>query len=208
MIFAASCSETNETILPENKNDEDNSAETDTIEDNLPPAGIYIYDGETELTIEDRFFLLEALPQNIAEDVVVRDFLYTITAEFDKKREILADIESHNISITNEKRNFAEEIYVQSYVIHDIATLTEEQYNQRETADGEHNRLFYYGVEKRIEDYNLIEYEIVNVDFTKVLSPKSNERGPHWGDGTYNRSFIVGMAEGDSSYKIYDFGMM
>ncbi|WP_170240241.1 hypothetical protein [Thermosediminibacter litoriperuensis] len=54
----------------------------------------------------------------------------------------------------------------------------------------------------------MTEYEIINVTFTQTLSEKAKEQGPQWGDGTYNRSFIVGKTADDDSYRIFDFGDM
>jgi len=160
--------------------------------------------GMTELTVDNRFFRAEDIPQNIPEEIVYREFLYTITAEFDKKFDILANIEAHVIGIKNEKRLFEEGIFVQSYIIHKITTLTKEQYGQEKTVSGEMNPLFYLGLQQRINEFKLIDYKVVNVDFSVVYS----NGGIQWDDGTYNRSFIVGKKNGDNTYRIYDFGFM
>ncbi|WP_148865617.1 hypothetical protein [Thermosediminibacter litoriperuensis] len=68
---------------------------------------------------------MEDIPENIVEETVMKEFLYTITAEFDAMSDILADIEPHRISIENEKKLFEDDIYIQSYIIHEISTLTE-----------------------------------------------------------------------------------
>lgn len=157
----------------------------------------YNYDGETEVNAEGRSFNLEDTPENLAEETVVRDFLYSITGDFDSLEEILADIESHRISIKNEKLHFEQGIHMQSYTIHEITTASKEDYNE-----------VHYGWQEIVEEYKLIEYEIVNVNFTQIHSEKSMELGPQWGDGTFSRSFIVGRTVEDKDYKIYDFGMM
>lgn len=66
----------------------------------------------------------------------------------------------------------------------------------------------FYGWEEIVEKYNLKEYEIINVKFTQKHSDKSIELGPQWGDGTYNRNFIVGKSSKDNNYKIYEYGGM
>jgi len=167
---------------------------------NTPPTNeAYTFDGETDLQVDDRSFILEDIPENVFEDIVVKDFLYSITAEFDKKYKILADIEPHLISIENEKESFEDGVYIKSYVIHKITSLTEEQYSQETLENGEINPLHYRGWKKRIDDYSLIEYEIINVNFTLTYSPKKNERGPQYGEGTHNRSYIVGKTVDDGS---------
>ena len=65
----------------------------------------YTFNAETNLEIDGRSFILENTPENIAEDIVVKDFLYSITGEFDKKFEILADIDVHVISIDSENQH-------------------------------------------------------------------------------------------------------
>ena len=177
------------------------------IEQSTPNDG-YQYTGETNITIEDRSLILEDTPESKQEETVILDFRYTITAEFDKKYEILADIAPHSISIENEKKRLEDGVYIESYVIHKITSLTEGQYSQENLANGEVNPLHYRGWEKCIDDYNLIEYEIINVDFTITYSPKMNERGPQYSEGTHNRSYIVGKTSSDDSYKIYAFGFM
>lgn len=161
----------------------------------------YTFKGESNVNVEERYFILEDIPESIAEEIVIKDFLYTITADFDSMYNTLADIEPHKVSIENQKKQYKEGIYTQSYKIHKISTLTEGEYNN------EQNPLCYYGWEEIVNEYNLSDYKIVNVDYTKKLSDKAMERGPQWGSGTYNRSFIVGKTAEDNSYKIFDFGM-
>ncbi|MBP2028580.1 hypothetical protein J2Z35_002410 [Acetoanaerobium pronyense] len=101
----------------------------------------YIYSGKTILNLDDRSFILGSVPKSIEEETVVKDFLYTISGDFDSK-------------------------------------------------------------------FNLSEYEIINVTYSQKLSSKAIELGPQIGDGTYNRSFIVGRTNKNSPYKIYDFGFL
>lgn len=168
----------------------------------------YIYNGETEINVDARIFKLEDIPNNIAEETVVNQFLYSIVGDFDNMSDILADIESHNISIKNEEKNLNDGLYMKSYIIHEISTLSEDEYNQNKLENDEVNPLYYYRWQDIVEKYNLKEYEIINVNFTQAHSDKLIELGPQWGDGTYDRSFIIGKSPKDKNYKIYDFGMM
>lgn len=172
------------------------------------PKETYIYNGETETNVDGRIFKLEDMPKNMAEEIVVNNFLYSITADFNGMSDILAELESHKISIENKERNFNEGLYMKSYIIHEISTLSEDEYDQEKLDNDEINPLYYHEWQKIVEEYNLKEYEIITVNFTQVHSDKSIELGPQWGDGTYNRSFIVGKSSDDNNYKIYDFGMM
>ena len=162
----------------------------------------YTFNSESSIEVDDRSFILEDTPENGAEETIVRDFLYTITTDFEAKYDIVADIEPHRISIESEKKDFKEGIYVQSYIVHKIVTLTEKEYND------ERNPLYYFGWKDRVTEYDLTDYRIISVDFTVKLTEKTIQLGPQWGDGTFVRSYIVGKTDKDSAYKIYDFGMM
>ncbi|WP_051280079.1 hypothetical protein [Anaerovorax odorimutans] len=154
----------------------------------------YKYKGETTVKTDDRNFVLEDIPENLAEETIAKDFLYTITGEFDKKAEIIADTEEYSFSIENEKKQFENEEFPKSYIIHNISTLTKEEYDH------------YNEWQECVEKYKLNDYKIVNVNFTQTYSEEAIEKGPQWGNGTYSRSFIVGKS--NNIYKIYDFGVM
>lgn len=168
----------------------------------------YVYNGKTEINIKDRSFKLEDIPKSMAEEVVISNFMYSIIGDFDSLSKIIADTEIHNISLKNQEELFDEGNYIQSYIIHEISTLSENEYNQSKLETGENNPLYFYGWEKTVENYNLKEYEIINVKFTLKHSEKSIALGPQWGDGTYNRNFIVGKSSKDNNYKIYEYGGM
>ena len=168
----------------------------------------YSYARATHIEIDDRSFVLEDLPENSAEEAVVMDFMYTITGDFDKKLDVIADTDAHRTSIDSEKKHFAEDVYIKSYVIHNIKTLSEEQYSEEFSTDGSINPLFYNNLQNLLDEYSLSEYRVVNVDFTMLYSEKALSWGPQWGEGINNRSFLVGKVSASDNYKIYDFGGM
>lgn len=59
---------------------------------------VYIYNGETEIKVDGRSFELKDIPENMAEEVVINEFKYSIVGDFDSLSKILADTEPHNIS--------------------------------------------------------------------------------------------------------------
>ena len=172
------------------------------------PEGNAFYNEAQSITVEGRSFLLEDLPESEAEALVVKDFLYSITGEFDKKALLLADTETHRIYLVNEERNLREGCHIKSHVIHAVMTLTAEEYAQEQFSDGESNPLYYHNAQALAQEYDLGAYEIVRVEFTVAWSEAALEKGPQWGDGTYSRSFLVGKCSGDNAYKIYEYGMM
>ncbi|NLE26917.1 MAG: hypothetical protein GX625_16560 [Clostridiaceae bacterium] len=107
-------------------------------------------------------------------------------------------MDAHNISIVNEKKQFLEDVYTQSYTIRKIATLSEDESNSDKSL---------YRWKDIVDKYNLLDYKIVNVEYTVTLSEKANALGPQYGEGAFSRSFIVGKTSADNSYRIYDFGI-
>ena len=169
---------------------------------------VYTYEGETDINIDDRNFTLEEEPENKAEEIVVNYYLYNIRADFDSMADILPNNESDRISLENEREAFKDGNYIKSYIIHELSTLTEKEYREERLENGEYNILYYYGWEEVVEENNLIEYEIINVNFTQIHNEKSIELGPQWGNGMFSRSFIVGKSSNEDNYRIYAFGMM
>jgi len=167
-----------------------------------------IIEDETSVRVDGRSIVWEDGPENNFEYMVFLFFAYEITQEFYKKAQILPITEESRRLIEADKANLEEGIYIQSYVLHKISVFSDEEYARERLDSGEINPLFYYGLEALVEKYKLSEYAVVNVDFTITHSEKATSMGPQWGDGRYNRSFLVGKTEDDSDYRIYDFGMV
>ncbi|WP_129600132.1 hypothetical protein [Anaerophilus nitritogenes] len=189
------------------KSQEDKKTEVENTSEIEKP---YTFKGETHISVDDRSLVLEDVPKNMAEETVLKNFLYNITSEFSKMLDNRGDedIQNSEILLENEEKSFKDGIYIQSYIIHEISTLKEKEYNEEKLDNGKLNPLYYYDWKECVKKYNLTEYEIVNVNFTQTHSKKSNELGPQWGDGKYYRNFIVGKTADDNVYKIFDFGMM
>ncbi len=171
-------------------------------------ASNYSYFGETDMELDGRSFLLEDIPESVPEEIVVLDFYFTITGDFDMKHIILAPIESHLISINAEQERFDDGLYIKSYTIHNIETLTEEQYANPENADGTTNLLYYSTVAAHVEEFALTDYSVVCIVFSMELSDEALAAGPQYGEGTFQRCYLVGKTAEDDTFKIYDFGMM
>lgn len=169
---------------------------------------IYIYNGETEINLDGRSFELEDIPETRVEEIVINEFMFSIVGDFESISNILADTESNNISLKNEEKQFYEGNYMQSYIIHEVSTISKNEYSKEKLKNGESNPFYFYGWKEVVEKYNLKEYEIVNVNFTQKHSKKSIELGPQWGDGIFIRNFLVGKSTKDDDYKIYEYGVM
>jgi len=168
----------------------------------------YEYNGLKELTQGDRSFKLEELPESYEEETVILHFNYSISSEYDALLDIYADTEININSVNNEEKLFNEGLYIKKYIVHSISTLTEKEYGTEKKETGEFNPLYYYGLESCIDEFNLIEYKVINVEFTQTHTEKSLKLGAQWGNGRFSRSFIVGKSIKDNTFKIYGFGMM
>ena len=180
------------------------AASKEEAEVNTETSSDYLYTGEISVEIDGRSFTLEDLPENEAEESVVLDLLYTITGEFDRKLEVIADTEIHRINVENEKKNMIAGLYIKSYAIHDIMTLSKEQ-------DMEQNFQTLYlnstYMQNLLQEHELAEYEIVTIDYTWLNSKREPEWVPQVSEGRYNRSFLVGKDPLSDTYKIYDYSM-
>lgn len=168
----------------------------------------YSYDGQTSIEVEGRKFLLEVKPDGPAQETVIKDFLYSITADFEERSKIYADKEDFVWFLDIEKDEFAFGVYIESYRIHELMTLSEIEYSiDRGEIYGE-DPIYYEGWDQIVEEYQLQEYEIITVHFTQEYSQKASEFPPQWGDGTYYKSYLVGKTSTDSNYRIYDMGKL
>ena len=165
------------------------------------PYEYYDFYKEPNVELEGRSISFLDMPENDAEKVTAMDFLYSVTGDIDKKANIFADIPQHHIIIENEKKQFSDGLSKPTYIIHNIATLENRQYNQEYLPDGEYNPLYYFGWQKQIAKYGLVDFEIVNVEFSR-----HNFQYGDGGDGRFSGNFLLGTTYSDNRYKIYDFG--
>jgi hypothetical protein len=164
----------------------------------------YQYHDITEYEADGCLFQMEDAPQSAAEEVVAREFLYTITGNFDKKYDVWSGAEAHGISHENEKKNRAEGLFVNTYILHGIDTLTPEQYTAATLDGGEENPYYFAALDGLTAKYGIVDaFSIINVCYTMDMSAESVAAGPQWGPGTYTRNFLV-APDADRGYRIYD----
>ncbi|MEN1759948.1 FMN-binding protein [Anoxynatronum sibiricum] len=166
----------------------------------------YQYEGPHRVEVEGRELELVRLPKSVAEEVVVRDFISSVTFDFDEKYKLLADIEPHTVSIENERKLALEEgRYMKAVTLYHVDTLSAKEYNEGLLANGACNDYYYDGVMDLVKQYQLVDFEVINVDYEQVLSDDTG--GPQWGTGRYLRNFLVGHRENEDLWKIYDYAM-
>lgn len=128
----------------------------------------YEYNGIKELIQEDRSLKLEELTESYEEETVILHFIYSISQEYDSLLDVYADTEISKNSVENQEKQFNEGLYIKKYIVHSISTVTEKEYGTEKKKTGEFNPLYYYGLKSVIDEFNLIEYKVINVDFTQI----------------------------------------
>lgn len=154
----------------------------------------YSFSGKKNVKIKNRSFVLQDTPKNSVEELVEKDFLYSITGEFDKKKTIWVKDEATQICIENEQKDFDQNRSMQSYTIHQLSILSTDKY-------ADQDKIL---MESIINQYNLKSYSIVNVIYTQKWPTHAISHDMQQGDGTYSKSYIVGKTAQDPEYKIYD----
>lgn len=166
----------------------------------------YQYEGPHRVTVDDRVLELVRPPKSVAEEVVVRDFMASITFDFDDKYDLLAAMESHTISIENEKILALEEgRYLKEVTLYHVDTLSTKEYSEGLLANGACNDYYYDGVADLVKRFQLVDFEVINVDYHQVLSDDTG--GPQWGTGRYLRNYLVGHQANEETWRIYDYAM-
>ncbi len=167
------------------------SSKTSYIE-NFP---VYTYPGKKEVLVEERQFSLFDIPENPAEALVADHYLYLITGDFDQLEQLYGENEALTISLENEQQNFQEGIYIQKYLIQEISTLSQEEFQS----------LFSDSLQAEIDQWKLSEMVMVKAVIDLTWSEKGLAQIPQIGDGQYDRFFLCGKhAENSNDWKIFE----
>lgn len=160
--------------------------------DNTEIETPYKYSGETQTQVNDRSFTLEDIPEIYPEELVVYNYYYDIVGEYDKLGDLYGENEALKISADNEKKNFAEGIYVKEYVIHDVAPMAEDELDE----------MLAKQIASDIEKYTLSESLIIKADIDLVWTETAE--APQIGNGRYPRIYLCGRQSVEDDWKIYE----
>ncbi len=182
----------------------DNSLEALKTEDQEVSLENYVEDfpdyeltEELDVTVGDRHFEAEEVPENIVEELIFHDYYYNIQGEFDKLLELYGENEALKISASNTKKRFDEGAYMKEYVIHGLSTWSKEVF---QNADYD----FMHILKRDILKYQFTSFSMVQADISMTWSEAALERGPQLGNGEYIRLFLCGKVSDDDSWKIYE----
>ena len=159
----------------------------------------YVYKGETEITIKDRYFKLEQLPKSKEEELYIKFCINEIKGDWDKQFNVVGEEELEPMNIEATKKNFLEGQYTKTIVIHSIKTLTKEE------CTIEDNNINYY-VEFNMfkEKYDFSDMVVIRFEYTQIYSQPEHTQ---WGDGRIMRNIVLLLKSQNDNYKIYGFGM-
>ncbi len=154
--------------------------------------------GEEELVFEDRVFVCEDKVQNELEQLVYYDYYFNSNGSdnsYAKLKDLMGS-ESLQISVQNQQKQFKEGIYMSEYRIHELETLSQDTVLKASDSTKDY-------ILKIQEKCDLAEWAIVKTDVSWKHNPRSLEHA-QLGDGRYTRYYIVGKAQVDSDFKMYE----
>jgi hypothetical protein len=158
----------------------------------------YEYKGETKAEFIDRLFLLEDLPENVAEELAINFYYFDFTGEHERLAAITGENESLKISIKNQEKYFNEGIFTdQKNVIHEVSIVTVEDFLH--TTD-----YFLDDLVDSVKEFGLTAYSVVKVDLTWEYTESFLAMGPQLDSGRYDRLFLVGKNSEADDWKIYE----
>lgn len=157
----------------------------------------YAYEGENDVTVGERHFLLEDAPENVPEELVSNVYRYEITGGFEAYFDMIGESESLLISTGNIEKLY-EEGFTRELIVHRLYTMTQEEV---EKADFQVS--FQEELSRDVEKYQLTEYTVVRAEIYMAWSEAALKRGPQLGDGDYDRGFLCGK-DAQGSWKLYE----
>ena len=181
------------------------TAETPPAADANPLAEYYVdlpslsvSDGAlpSETVFGDRVFRMEDTVENALE-AIVYDFYYLPMAEEFQPFVALAGDALLQQALENNVQSIQEGRYESEITIHSLETLTTEEIFTFSEPVQE-------SITDTLETYGLVEYGIVGADFSWILNEALQASAPQRGDGRYLRYYLIGRADLDENFLIYD----
>lgn len=144
-----------------------------------------------------RLFKSEVYPKSDTERVILDSFKITISDEYEKFKDIYADVDVFKDQENIYKDNFKEGLYTTEVIIHSLKELEEIDYS------GDEKKNTYYPYMDKLNSYNTSEFEIIEVNYTKKLTNKY-DKVAQWGNGNWTRYYVLVKEDNSSEWKIFD----
>ncbi|MHC1685221.1 MAG: hypothetical protein AB6733_20170 [Clostridiaceae bacterium] len=151
----------------------------------------------TEYKNGDRFYKSEVNPITEAEKVIAESLKIEISDEYDKFKDVYADIEVNNGMKEIYEKKFKDGYYTEEITIHSFSKVSYEVYTNKESG------IKYYDYLDRLKEFNPYETEVIEVNYTKKLTEKYDKEA-QWGSGTYTRYYVLSKAYKYADFKIFD----
>ena len=148
----------------------------------------YAYTGETRISTGGRTFTLEDVPENPAEEAAANSYAYDIAENYEGLAELYSESESLLISAKNDAESWESGAYTQTYTIHGLETLPQDEIPSQ--------------IIDQAEALGLGQYAVVRADVDWTYSDQKLAQGPQLGEGRYFRLFLCGQKDGQ--WKIYE----
>lgn len=151
----------------------------------------YVYTGMKLSDHEGRVFTIEDTPKNLAEAAVIEWYGLNWTGGT-KKLELCCG---------NEALKFGSESDYKRYTIHEVSTLTPEDFTVETMPSLE---AFIRWLSQDIQKFGLTEYTVVYADLSWEWTPEQLARGPQLGNGRYERLYLLGKTESSNAWRLYE----
>ena len=148
----------------------------------------YAYTGEVRISAGGRTFTLEDVPENPAEEAAANSYAYDIAENYEGLAELYSESESLLISAKNDAESWESGAYTQTYTIHGLETLPQDEIPSQ--------------IIDQAEALGLGQYAVVRADVDWTYSDQKLAQGPQLGEGRYFRLFLCGQKDGQ--WKIYE----
>lgn len=165
----------------------------------------YTYTGGTSFTEDDRTYTLFDIPENPIERLLASNYFFLYDLEFVGLRGLQGS-ETLQLSVDNAAQDAAEGVYIQDIAIHELDTLSEEDFTPGSKYFSDSKQVFEFvdQVNSFKDGHGLVEYAIVYVDLSWQWSEKALSMGPQLDNGRYEWLYLVGKPYERSNWVIYE----
>ena len=155
------------------------------------------YTGEMIFEVGDRKLTLEDTPVNIAEELIINEYYYDISHDFDMLKTTRRDNETNQERLKSKAADYEMDVYILEYIVHDINTIS-----KFDVANVPPEIIEMVG--QTVFKYGFDEFILVSVDVTHKSSEVLLSSGPQHKDGRYEHIFLIGKSGSDDGLKIFE----
>lgn len=150
-------------------------------------------------------YTLFDIPENPIERLLASNYFFLYDLEFVGLRGLQGS-ETLQLSVDNAAQDAAEGVYIQDIAIHELDTLSEEDFTPGSKYFSDSKQVFEFvdQVNSFKDGHGLVEYAIVYVDLSWQWSEKALSMGSQLDNGRYEWLYLVGKPYERSNWVIYE----